>query len=95
MTSRYLQNPARIAKLAHNPSADNSFGLPAGLINAVEKTLGRIYRAVLEIDRKRELEYRNRRAIAHLESLTDEQLRDVGIQRPDIARAVRLGKDHV
>ena len=95
MNNRYLQNPARLVKLAHGPSADSSFGRPAGLVNAVEKALGRIYRVILDINRKHELEYRNRRAIAHLESLTDEQLRDVGIQRPDIERAVRLGKEHV
>jgi len=65
------------------------------LANAIEKALGRIYRVGIEINRKRELEYQNRRAIAHLKSLTDEQLRDVGIQRPDIERAVRLGKENV
>ncbi len=36
-----------------------------------------------------------KRAIRHLGTLTDEQLMDMGITRPDIARVVRHGKqDH-
>jgi uncharacterized protein YjiS (DUF1127 family) len=82
-------------KTLHGESAEAGFGLTAGLLNAVDRALGRINRAILDINRKRELEYRNRQAIVHLKSLTDEQLRDVGILRPDIERAVRLGKEHV
>ena len=95
MTSRYLQNPVRFAKLAHGTSPEAGFGFFAAAVSLIEKALGRIYRAILEIDRKRELEYRNRRAIAHLKTMTDEQLRDVGILRTDIERAVRFGKEYV
>ena len=36
-----------------------------------------------------------RKAIEHLQALSDEQLGDIGITRQDITRAVRLGKENI
>ena len=95
MISQYIQNLIRPAKMAHPASAGSSFGLPASTGNGVGNLFDRVRRLVVEIDRKRRLEYEYRKAIAQLESLTDEQLLDVGIARPDIEYAVRHGKQPV
>lgn len=90
MISQYVQNLLRPANLAH-PAAESNFGLADG----VGKLLDRVRHLVVEFDRKHRLEYEHRKAVAQLKSLTDEQLRDIGIARPDIEHAVRHGKKPV
>ena len=64
----------------------------AGLLDRVIRGL-RHY--LVESNRKQALEAENRKAIEHLHTVTNEQLRDIGITRMDISRAVRLGKDNI
>lgn len=90
MNSVSIQNRVEAVKAAIVESDGSNFGIPAA-----GNLVDRVRRLLADIDRKRRIDYENRRAIAHLESLTDAQLRDIGIARPDIERAVRNGKDAI
>ena len=87
MNSESIQNRGEAVKAAFSAAAESSFGIPSAA-----RLVDRVRRTIADFDRNRRLEYENRRSIAHLESLTDAQLRDIGIARPDIERAVRHGK---
>lgn len=95
MISQNIQNLSPAAKMAHPASTGPDFGFTDGTGKGNVNLLERILRRVVEFDRKRRLEYEYRKAITHLGSLTDAQLRDVGIARPDIEYAVRHGKQTV
>jgi uncharacterized protein YjiS (DUF1127 family) len=80
MISETVQNPVQPAKAA-------DFG------SVIGNLVARVRRLLADIDSKRRLEFEHRRAIAHLKSLTDAQLRDIGIASADIERVVRGGRE--
>jgi uncharacterized protein YjiS (DUF1127 family) len=90
MNSISIQNRAEALKGAIVELAAANFGMAS-----TGRLVNRVRRLLADFDRKHRLEYDNRRAIAHLKSLTDQQLRDIGIARADIERAVRHGKDGI
>ena len=59
------------------------------------RTLRYVHSYLSEVRRRQTLENRICRDTEHLYSLTDEQLRDIGITRMDIPRAVRFGKGNL
>lgn len=62
---------------------------------AIDSVMHRIRVWLARVNRERYIEHESARAIAHLRDLSDSQLRDIGITRPDIERAVRGGRDEV
>ena len=80
---------------AHGGTAGPLYLLSGGDARPFGNIMRRVRAMLHGIDRKRRVEYENRKAIAHLESLSDEQLRDIGIGRYDIERLVRFGRDAI
>ncbi len=95
MTTSYIQNLATPAKRFHGGTVGPALASRAVNTNPFVNLLARLRAILVEIDRRRRVEYENRKAMAHLESLTDAQLRDVGINRPDIERCVQLGREAI
>lgn len=93
MIAQILQNLARPDHLAHCHPAETAL-LPHGDDESLFSTVIRGIKGRLAEARKRQsCEAVIRKAIAHLHDLSDEQLRDMGISRMDIAHVVRYGKD--
>ena len=61
----------------------------------LERVLQPIRGYLAEVRCRQSQEIEIRRATEHLYSMTDEQLRDIGITRMDIPRAVRFGKENL
>ena len=95
MIKLFFQNLFGPRKLAHCASCGPSCVTPDANPGSPASAVGRVRAWIEGIDRKRRTEHDHARAIAHLRSLSDAQLRDIGIARPDIERAVRLGGDEV
>ena len=95
MNYRIFQNLTRAPKYAS--CAHEAGGYVAGNENpaGANGLLLRLRTWLARIDCNRRIEHENARAIEHLQGLTDTQLRDIGITRPDIERAVRFGRDGV
>ncbi|MGD8841008.1 MAG: DUF1127 domain-containing protein [Gammaproteobacteria bacterium] len=94
MIKPYYQNLMQTVYSLHSDTVGTHYPL-GGDRGIVAATLRRMRGLLAEFDRRRRAEYENRKAIAHLRGLSDAQLSDIGIARPDIERAVRLGKDFV
>ena len=95
MINQIFQNSTGSRKYAHSGNENIGY-LSAGSANgAIDGFFHRLRAWLAGIDRQRAIEYENAKAIAHLQSLTDGKLRDIGIERPDIERAVRLGRDSI
>ena len=92
MFREYFQNSAGPAENLHSLTASPAYRWRDNPASPLSKLMGRLRATLAGIDRRRRIEYENRRAIAHLESLSDEQLRDIGIARELIERSVRLGR---
>ncbi len=95
MLKRNLQNLIETNKLV--PCA---LGVPqalpqAGATGVIARSIRALLHYLAASSHKHALEAENLKAIEHLHTLTDEQLRDIGIMRMDISRAVRLGKDNI
>lgn len=95
MNKLHFQNLFGPRKLVHCASCGASCVVSDANTGMLASAAGRVRAWIEEIDRKRRTEYDNARAIAHLRSLDDARLRDIGIARLDIERAVRLGRDEV
>jgi len=95
MINLYLQNFVSPGKSLHGTTAGPAYPLRGGIATPLGNLVKRLRGKLVEIDRKRRSEYENRRAIAHLQSLTDAQLADVGIRRLDIERCVRHGREAI
>ena len=65
-----------------------------GPVAVIRRIAARLGRRLVEIRARIERERLAREAIEHLESMSDAQLRDVGIQRADIVAAVRFGRHY-
>lgn len=92
MIKRYLPNFVYTYNVTSSYSAESSQLFLGANLGILGRTLHRIRSYLAEVRRKQEQEYVIRRDTEHLYSLTDEQLRDIGITRMDIPRAVRFGK---
>jgi len=90
MNIKFVQNLIHPVEVIHGDTA----WLPPKIETRLFAELpGRIGDWLAGFGRRRRMHIEYRQAIAHLQSLTDEQLRDIGIPRYDIARAVLLGKN--
>ena len=95
MITHIFQNLIEPRRFAHSANEETRY-LPVGsAIGAIEGLLRRLRAWLAGIDRERRIRHQNAKAIAHLHSLTDGQLRDIGITRMDIEQAVRFGRDEV
>lgn len=94
MIKRYYQNLGQPLYHLHSDTAGAPCPL-GGKTGTAAAALRRLRGLFADIDRRLRVEHENRKAIAHLRGLSDAQLGDIGIARPDIERAVRLGKDFV
>jgi uncharacterized protein YjiS (DUF1127 family) len=95
MISEYMKILFAPVARVHGGTASPPYLPPVGAAKPFGNILRRLRALFDGIDRKRRIEYENRRAIAHLESLSDERLRDIGIGRYEIERRVRLGRDAI
>lgn len=95
MIHRILQNLPSSPAYAHSGNEEAGFLPHKGDARAIESIWRRFCGWLAGIDRKRSAEYETARTIEHLHKLSDSQLRDIGIVRPDIERAVRFGRDQV
>lgn len=95
MIKRYLPNFVYTHDVTPSYSADSSWLFPSANAGILERSLRHIRSYLAEVRRKQAKEYVIRRDTEHLYSLTDEQLRDLGITRMDIPRAVRFGKGNL
>ena len=93
MTERILQNQAALGQFNNVDSRDTSVLLNGKRHSRFTNAIRRITDRLIAIYKRQNEEARIQQAISHLRSLTDEQLRDMGITRMDIARVVRYGKD--
>ena len=93
MNSEYLKIlPSPVAK-AHGGTAGPVYLIPGGDTKPLGGIMRRVREIFVGIDRKRRAKYEDRQAIEHLQSLTDDQLRDIGIGRYEIEQRVRLGRE--
>jgi uncharacterized protein YjiS (DUF1127 family) len=95
MIKRYLPSFVYTYNVTPSYSAESSWlflGANAGILG---RTLRHIRSHLAEVGRRQALEIEIRRDTEQLYSLTDAQLRDIGITRMDIPRAVRFGKENL
>lgn len=95
MIRRYLPNFVYTDNASPSYSAESSWLFPGANAGILERTLRHIRSYLAEVRRKQAQEYVIRRDTEHLYSLTDEQLRDIGITRMDIPHAIRFGKENL
>ena len=90
MITQILQNLVRPTHLPH--SSEASFLTHRGDESLFRAAISRVKGTLVEALRQQSNETENRKAIEHLNELTEEQLLDMGITRMDIAHVVRHGK---
>jgi len=95
MIKRYLPNFVYTYNVTPSYSAESSWLFPGANAGILGRTLRHIRSYLTEVRCRQALEIEIRRSTEHLYSLTDEQLRDMGITRMDIPRAVRFGKGNL
>jgi hypothetical protein len=95
MIKRNLQNLVQSNNRFSNELSEPQSLLDTGDAGLLKSAIYGLRHYLAESNRKHSLEAENRRATEHLHTLTDEQLRDIGITRMDISRAVRLGRDKI
>ena len=95
MLKRNLQNLAHSNNLVPSQLSEPQYLLETGDTGLFKRAIDVLRHYLAESSRKQALEAENRKAIEHLHTLTDEQLRDIGITRMDISHAVRLGRDNI
>ena len=93
MITQILQNLVRPSHLAHSQTGETAFLPHGGNESLFRTTIRGIKGRLTEIHKRQSCETEIRDAIEHLQDLTDEQLRDMGITRMDISHVVRHGKD--
>jgi uncharacterized protein YjiS (DUF1127 family) len=95
MIKHNLQNMLHPSNLAPCHPCAQRYLHEAGDGSWFARAIHDLRRYLAESSRRQACEAENRKAMGHLHALTDEQLRDIGISRMDISRAVRFGKDHI
>lgn len=93
MIAQILQNLAGPGQLHKHQPQDAVFPTQGPNENLITRFFRDMKVKFVEARRRQIKEANLRREIDHLRGLTDEQLRDMGIARPDIAHVVRYGKD--
>lgn len=95
MIKPILQNLIHSNNFAPRQSSGPQHLYKAGDTSLLARAFRGLRHILVESSREQVVEADNRKWIRHLHTLTDEQLRDIGITRMDISRAVRLGKDNI
>jgi len=87
-----LQNLVVSSNLVSHQFNEPQFLPEAGNTDLLARAIHDLRHYLVASLRKQAFKAETRNAIEHLHSLTDEHLRDIGITRMDISRAVRLGR---
>jgi uncharacterized protein YjiS (DUF1127 family) len=95
MTKLQIQSLFAPGKMPHYASGEAPSVVTDGNSIILANAAHRLRAWLADVDHKRRREHENARAIAHLRSLSDGQLRDIGIARTDIERAVHRGRENV
>ena len=95
MIKRNIQNLVHFSNLAPYKTSEPRYLFEAGDAGLFTRVINGLRSFLAGRSDKQALETEKKKAIEHLHSLTDEQLRDIGITRMDISRAVRLGRDNI
>ena len=95
MIKQNLQNLVHSSNLIPNQLNGPQYLLGAGDAGLFTRAISGLRNYLAESRRLQMLEAQNRKTIAHLYTLTDEQLRDMGITRMGISRAVRFGRENI
>ena len=95
MIKRNIQNLVHFSNLAPCKTGESQYLFEAGDAGLFTRVINGLQNFLTERIAKQALEAENSHAIEHLHTLTDAQLRDIGITRMDISRAVRLGRDNI
>ena len=95
MIKRYLPNLVYSNNVTPSCSIEPSSLFPGVNVGIFGRVLRHLRSYLAEVKRRQALENEIRRDTEHLFSLTDEQLRDIGITRMDIPRAVRFGQGYL
>ena len=95
MIKRYLPNFVYTYNITPSYSAESSWLFPGANAGIFGRAFHHLRSYLAEVRRRQVLENEIRRDTEHLYSLTDEQLRDIGITRMDVPRAVRFGKGNL
>jgi uncharacterized protein YjiS (DUF1127 family) len=95
MIKRNIPNFVYTYNATPSYSAESSWRFLGANASILGRTLRHIRIHLAEVRRRQALEIEIRRDTEQLYSLTDEQLRDIGITRLDIPRAVRFGKGNL
>ena len=95
MIKRYLPNFVYTYSITPSYSAESSWLFPGANAGILGRALRHLRSYLAEVRRSQTLENEIRRDTEHLYSLTDAQLRDIGITRMDIPRAVRFGNENL
>ncbi len=95
MIKRYIQNLLQPRHFVHTQSDGSQYLPVSGDMGLLARAVRGLRDYIAESSHQHSIEAENRKAIEHLHSLTDEHLRDIGITRMDISRAVRFGKENI
>lgn len=95
MIKRNIQNLVDFSKLAPYETSEPRYLFEANHAGLFTRVIIGLRSFLAGRSAKQALEAEKSKAIEHLHGLTDEQLRDIGITRMDISRAVRLGRDNI
>jgi len=95
MIKQNLQNLVHSNNLVPDQLGEPQYLFDAGDENLLVRFIRGLQYYLAASSRKQAIETENSKAIKHLHTLTDEQLRDIGITRMDISRAVRLGRGNI
>ena len=90
MNHQIASNLSVTRRGASRPHRSTQFG--GAIAGALLRLAEYLRRRVAEIGEHIARDRDHREAIGHLESMSDAQLRDIGITRADIADAVRFGR---
>ena len=95
MIKQNLQNLVHSSNLIPNQLNGPQYLLGTGDAGLFTRAISGLRNYLAESSRQQVLEAQIRKAIEHLHTLTDEQLRDMGITRTGISRAVRYGRENI
>ncbi len=92
MIKRYLPNFVYTYNITPSYSTEPSWIFSGANASIFGRALHHLRSYLAEVRHRQALENKIRKDTEHLYSMTDVQLRDIGITRMDIPLAVRLGK---
>ena len=95
MTTRNIQKHLSINHLIHAQADSPRYGLEFGNTSLLSRFFPRVRDFLTETSQRYNKEAENHKAIEHLQAMSDQELNDIGIKRPDISRAVHFGNDNI